>query len=297
MSAGREQVEIEIYRKECRDQVYRIYRFERWMEALAPLFAMSAKQRDWVLRHHAVADVTSASEISTRQSLDALLHMCGVLNAGWCAGALSEIDLQRIPRELWKLLKLREVKDYYSKRYPLAYMPDFLARAGSNITRSGQFAPSWFASLLRLDANFRDPRLTEFLLVVDGYWLDNDTVNFPSLVAAVADPGKIIDAVTTPRDQRSCLQSVICGLERFLTFCEDLQDIIEAAPNRETMQRSAFQLYQYWFTVRDEELLTVITKALDTLKSTARADLAEIRTTRESVDRLLRRARTASQEH
>src|SRR6185436_6870389 len=71
------------------DQVWRIYGFDEKLADLAPVMARSASERDWLLRHHSVAKMTNRDEIRLRATLDALLHGCGVLEAGFRAGALA----------------------------------------------------------------------------------------------------------------------------------------------------------------------------------------------------------------
>ncbi|ESX20343.1 hypothetical protein X747_29065 [Mesorhizobium sp. LNJC384A00] len=186
MSVDGETLDLIKFREANLDQVRVLYRAAALTEALAPLAAMTSRERDRVLRHHSTADVVDERELYLRQTLDGLLHMCGVLSAGWYAGVLSEEGWPRIPRDdLLMLLELEEVRTYFGERYPLLHMKPFLQRVGGNLQTSVLFEPSWFAALLRLDASFRDSRLDDFLFVVDGYWLDSDKVHFDTLKAAV----------------------------------------------------------------------------------------------------------------
>jgi hypothetical protein len=86
------------------------------------------------------------------------------------------------------------------------------------------------------------------------------------LVRAVENADQIIAAITTPPEKRRKLQSTICGLERFLLFCGDLKRVIDAFEGRPSLQTAAFQLYQYWFRVRGDNLGLKMRKALSALK-------------------------------
>lgn len=291
MSTHPEPSDLVEFRKANLDQVRVFYRAAALTEALAPLAAMTPRERDWVLRHHTTADVEGEGELYLRQALDELLHMCGVLNAGWCAGVLSEEGWPRIPRDdLLTLLELEEVRTYFGERYPLLHMKPFLQRLGGNLQRSLLFEPSWFAALLRLDASFRDGRLDDFLLVVDGYWLDSNNVHFGTLKDAVQDGQQIIEAVTNPWDERTCLQGVIGGLERFMIFCDDLQDLLDAASGKADLQEAAFLLYRYWFTVRGEVLNDIMDRTLLTLTHLDSDDLVDRGAIQHSVSRLFQHA-------
>lgn len=291
MSVRGEAFDLMKFREANLNEVLVLYRAAALTEALAPLATMTPRERDWVLRHQTDADIEDEQELYLRQTLDDLLHTCGVLNAGWCAGALSEEERPLILRNFFALLKLKEVRAYFGERYPLLHMEPFLQRAGGNLPRSLLFEPSWFAALLRLDASFRDSRLSDFLLVVDGYWLDSYTIHFGTLKEAVQDGAQIIDAVTTPSELRTCLQGVIGGLERFLIFCDDLQDILDAASEKPDLQEAAFQLYRYWFAVRGEALNDIVDRTLLTLTQLDCHDLVERGAIQHSISRLFQRAR------
>lgn len=288
MNQGLEGAQLDEFRRANLAQVWNLYRGKKRMAELAPVAQMAANDRSRLLRHHETADIDSEIEIHYRQRLDKLLHLCGILEAGWCSGALAFPD-PPIPAELDAILSLPEVCTYFQNTYPLAHMERFLERIHAKRVTPFYFEPTWFAALLRLDANIRDKKMVDLLLIVDGYW--SGEINFRSLVTAVQQREVIIEAITTPRDLRSPLQLAIAGLEAFLLFCDDLQELLDRVESKKELQEAAFDLYRYWFLVRGEELKSILKKAIAAL-SDFNDDEAEARLlTPGAIDLLFARAR------
>lgn len=280
---------LEDFRRDNLAQVWRLYRLDKRLSELTPVLHMSGNDRDWLLRHHKTAPI-KAEEAPARQKLDKLLHLCGVLEAGWRSGAIAE-QIPLVPPALIELVLLPEVRAYYSERYPLAHIGAFLERIRGGRTAPVYFQPAWFAALLRLDSNIRDKKLVKLLMIVDGYWFGS--VNYRSLRSAVKRQISIIDAVITPADERSPLQSALAGLEAFALFCDDLQSLLNLVHDKRELQDAAFDLYRYWFLVRGEELKVLLERAISVLSAFPEQVEAQPRTS-SSIELLFKRAHASA---
>lgn len=283
-------VGLEDFRQENLVQVCHLYRLDKRMKDLMPLLHMSPRDRNRLLRHHETAAI-SAEEAPVRQWLDKLLHLCGVLETGWRSGALAERK-PLVPATLIEIVHLPEVRAYYCERYPLAHIEGFLERVRGEGSTSIYFEPTWFAALLRLDANIRDKKLVRLLMIVDGYWFDE--TSYRTLRSNTKSKTSIIDAVITPADERTPLQSALAGLEAFALFCDDLQSLLNEVQDKRELQDAAFNLYRYWFLVRGEELKELIERAVSALSTGSERIDAQFRS-QNSIELLFKRAQTGVQ--
>lgn len=98
-------------------------------------------------------------------------------------------------------------------------------------------------------------------MMVDDFWFEG--LGFDDLKSAAGNRDAIIAAVTTPRADRNTLQEALAGLERFLLFCRDLDELL--ATGNPIAAEAAFDLYRYWFDIRHGELAEVVDSALSAL--------------------------------
>lgn len=242
------------------------YRLGESHKILVHVLERRTEGREKLLRHHRNGEVVRTCEIDLRAEMDQLLHGCSILEVGFRAGMLDDFD-GRCQRTLYPYLIDSSVRRYFEYRYPLRLPAKLRERIERGKVRSEEpREPAWFARLLRLDASFRDPGLDRFLSVVDDF--EYGDLNFDSLRELARDRDLLLDAVATPRFDRSPEKEALAGLERFLFFCRDLNNVIETAPSP-SLTTAAFYLYRYWFRIRSGRLEEVVSSALSSLNESA----------------------------
>jgi hypothetical protein len=255
-------------------------------DALEPVLDMPIHARAHLLRNHREHGVYNGTEITRRDQMDDLLHGCGIIEVGFRAGVV-EIDTPEFAARLLTVLQDPAVRDYSENHYPLR-LPRHLRSRLERRSVGDDLPPqtAWFARLLSLDRSFQDSQLDRFLRLID--WFNYSGLNFHNLRETARERAALLDAVATPRDDRTATQEALAGLERFLFFCRDLHHLMDAAATPDLAQ-SAFDLYRYWFDTRRDELQEVVDNALTALAVDDEAVLEDL-PERRRLDALFQRA-------
>ncbi|UVC09293.1 hypothetical protein IHQ71_01285 [Rhizobium sp. TH2] len=93
---------------------------------------------------------------------------------------------------------------------------------------------------------------------------------------AVTKKKTIARALTTASDDRTPLQQGLCGLERFLFFCTDFDGFLNEIHGDSALSTAVFQLYEYWFSVLKEEMIDLVSNALETIDTPDQASLERL---------------------
>ncbi len=238
------------------EQVMTRYKIQRRLEQNGVLRDLSARKRAELLRDYHTKSIDDKGEIRARRHLDELLHSLSILEIGYLCGVLA-YDAALL-KEARQILELKEVQTYYREYYPLILPELFLERTLGNRAAAESADPYWFGRVLALDLTFEGGDMRYFLQMADGFWIDD--INIEKLAHAFEDKERCLQAIATPKDNRTVLQKGIAGTEDFLFFCDDLITL-RASTQEEALRTALVALYRYWFVVRKGWLLKVLLRA------------------------------------
>jgi hypothetical protein len=269
------------------EDVWRGYNFNRLLAAFEPVGALEPSERGELLHRYRIGYIIHSDEFRRRDQLDDLLHACGVLEVGFAAGVLADPE-GRCQEALAPVLTMPEVRNYSLGAGPFP----LIARLSQRIA-SGDLMPNvearadWFAALLGVDSALREDDLRALLTIVARY--EYDGANFGDLKRLARDRDALLEAVTTPDEDRSRTQQALAGLERFLFFCDDLENLLGQADDA-WLEQLTFQLFSRAFTASPTALPGLIDDALSALSGEQEFQLSAAGPERQALENLVLRA-------
>lgn len=209
--------------------------------------ASSAELRR-VLRYHD-DPVIDPGEIKFRALVDSWLAQAGLIYLAWLCGytpnpaAMPEADLLR------EILATPALRQYCEEHYPIAIQPMFRLQLEGKLELPSETSASGAGAFERfsiLYERFRDdPDLNVFLNLLEGFVYGR--TNTQSVVEGFKDPEQVAQAFAHRADQVTPLDRGIVGMVRFLTFCHDLDQLLELCAGMPVVQSGFWFFFAYWF--------------------------------------------------
>jgi hypothetical protein len=221
-----------------------------------------------VLRYHD-DPVSDPDEIRFRALIDLWLGQAGLIYLAWLCGYIPDpaaMPDAGLPREILATPALRQ---YYEEHYPIAIQWLFLLQLEGRLKLACETSVSGAGAFERfsiLYERFRDDQdLHVFLNLLDGF--EYGRTNTQSVVESFKDPERVALALARRADQITYLDRGIVGMVRFLTFCHDLDRLLELCAGMPVVQSAFWFFYAYWF----HEYSDVAEKSMEAIDNAVKA--------------------------
>lgn len=248
-----------------------------------------------VLRHHKQRPVTDDREILRRDSIDALLDFCSMLELASLAGYVDPTRQDTLTKRLLTALDMFELRQYYERFYAIRSPTLLRARlTGHSRDEATNTSSHLVTQFLSLDRRFRsDNNLRTFLLLLDDYTLEGIAIEHLRH-ALTTDPTSLSSSVLLRPSERSPLAQAVLGFGTFLTFCLELDRLLSDERLSPTVASACWHYYNYWFVRIRVRIGTLTSEALaqfaawvEAAHSPASDDLDDILTFKATVATLL----------
>ncbi len=221
-----------------------------------------------VLRYHD-DPVSDPDEIAFRALMDLWLGQAGLIYLACLCGYIPNPAAMADAGFLREILATPALRKYYEEHYPIAIQWLFLLQLEGRLDLPCEPSVSGAGAFERfsiLYARFRDDQdLTVFLNLLDGFVYGR--TNTQSVVESFKDPERVALAFARRADQITYLDRGIVGMVRFLTFCHDLDRLLELCAGMPVVQSAFWFFYAYWF----HEYSDVAEKSMEAIDNAVKA--------------------------
>jgi hypothetical protein len=230
-----------------------------------------------LLRHHEEEEIEDEDELAMRDAFDDLLafYSCVEVASLICFVPRPLPKKFRISAE--KILSHPDIRRYYRRHYPLSLPAMLLERLTSSKNRSEKKAPETiplFFEFLHISNILEDDRSVEMLLwfLDDGYHGSHD---WKSTLAVLANPQKLLRALTRPPRKRNPSETAVDGLRKFLMFCVGFDDLLKRSEPFPLLRSAMWHYHGYWFRILRGKVRKAIEDALANFRKWSRSPAAK----------------------
>ena len=229
-----------------------------------------------LLRSHYVESV-EGSDVERRAKIDDLLQFYAILEVAILSGYVGELP-KDFKRRAIARLEQPDVRRYYEWLYPTLLVTAFARRLrGRPILRDSSVSDAayHFLRVIDLGGVLEQPDVDSFLwLLDDGEFEREDDDGIPDRYADdVYDLGTLLNVMLdrkllakrlaiVPRD-RTELDQALHGFQKFLSFCTDLDLVLQGLPSSSHLQSALWHIYGYWLSQIGGQVLGVIALAIE----------------------------------
>jgi len=206
-----------------------------------------------LLRDHKSDGVSDPAEIAFRRTMDHWLGEVGLLYEAWLSGYVLDPGSWQDAGWLPELLARTELRAYYERYYPIA-LPWLLrlhleGKLRLEAAESSEAAGAFERFSILYERFHGDPALDQLLDFLDGfgYGPPEARIGIEAVVKAFAEPGRVAEALTRTAGQTTRLDLGLVGLVRFLTFSNDLDQLLRRCAGMPLVQSAFWYFYAYWF--------------------------------------------------
>jgi hypothetical protein len=218
-----------------------------------------------LLRDHRKETVQSQTEIAFRDRVDELLTYCGILEIGSLAKFIDGPDGAPLWSTLGMILSNPAVRNYYVQYYPvrLPYLLHARIRGEHSLGESeSSEVHSLMIDFLRLDHRFDSLFGEGYLLPMLDHFTYGD-IGFDDVVQSIQQPGRFIDALLRPENERDITEIAIQELSALVQFSYDLKRLLDRAGAYPLLQSEMWHHFGYWYGSVGTRMRSGLGEALD----------------------------------
>jgi hypothetical protein len=201
-----------------------------------------------LLRYHD-DPVIDPAEIEFRALMDSWLGQAGLIDLAWLCGYITDPSATAEAKSLGRILDRGPLRQYYEQHYPIAIQWLFSLQLDGKLTLACEKTTSGAGAFERfsiLYERFRDDEdLGVFLDLLDGF--EYGRTNTELVVETFKDPERVARAFARRAEQITFLDQGIKVMVRFLTFCHDLDQLLNLCESMPIIQSAFWFFYAYWF--------------------------------------------------
>jgi chaperonin GroES len=219
-----------------------------------------------LLRDHKIEAIADA-ETHQRNAFDFLLAYYDILEIACLTGYVSVPLPREIASTALKNLAEPALVRYYEEYYPILLPTLFRMRLQGKWTiredvadgsTSGHLLFNEFLGLVNVQRN--DDAMETFLWFLDDGWIDGYCLN--DTLLQLRNPSQLVDRFLKPPPDRNALDLSLRGVQSFLTFCIDLDDLLQRSAGHPLLQSAQWYYYAYWFKCIQEQVGSTIDKVI-----------------------------------
>lgn len=209
----------------------------------------------WLLRHHRSARVVGR-DTRRRDSFDELLSMYALVEIACLIRRVPRPLPEEFARVAHSHLNNPSLRVYYETHYPLLLPTSFRLRLDGthDLTEEGSRTESAFVAFLDLNATIEDDLEVElFLWMLDDGKARGDRTRLRDLRGVLADRERFREMISrTPVRENVTWRSArlidaVRGLGKFLTFCTELEALLDFAGETTMLRSAMWHYHSYWF--------------------------------------------------
>lgn len=253
-------------------------------------------------RSNIEARLLSNSTISELSDIDSLLDFYGLLEIAMLLDYVPDPLPVTLQEEVQRCLKNGALARYYEQ--DRSSLLPFLLRNRIDGTwllkeKADKYSISSYQSFLSLTGRFsRDETIAEWLQLLK--FGKSAVYTIDDLVVAVRDQEEYIGRFTKDPTSQNRLDAAIIGFQRFLTFCRDLDELLQETSDSRYLQSAIWHFYRHLFVLQSHRIEVTVDRILQNMGSwhpnfddaeghdNAMAELHDfMHTTRDTLQRLI----------
>jgi hypothetical protein len=221
-----------------------------------------------LLRNH-IEEPVGDAETHLRDDIDNLIALYSVLEIACIARFVPE----PLPPELRALaathLGNSEVKRYYTQNYPQELPQSFYRRvSGESAPKEteGPDLPGQFLRFLETTREFEGDADMEMLLTfLDDYVIDG--YDWSNVAKIVQSPERFCCVLSDPQSEDEIVASAVFGYWKFVSFCNNLHELLDGLDKRVLLQSAVWHYYEYWFRLLKDKVGPALKRSLASIKA------------------------------